>query len=197
MLSKYAKENGWLELNDYKSVLYDEFGNRISIPLVEYYEKNSKGEWIKRRETEEKSNNFVINGQLYEWYVGDDSLMPLNMDFNSPTCHACYKVVGERTDFVRITKNEILYCCPILKMYLHKKSYSDGTCFYSLIRNGQRDSNISECSSDLNDLIKQMELYNDFAREYGNTETIVPRNKLIDFMKNYMVCPCKNSENMI
>ena len=193
MLSGYAKEHGWLDIIDYKQSLYDDLGNRISIPLVEYYEKNSNGEWVKRREAEEKSNCFVIDGKLYERFVVDDSLMPLNMDFNSPTCHTCYKVVGEKTDFVRITGNEILYRCPILEIYLHKQSYSDGTHFYSIIRNGQRYGNVNECLSDLNELIRQMELYNDLARKYGNIETIEPRNKLIDFMKNYMNCPCQNA----
>lgn len=187
MLSGYAKEHGWLDMSDYKQSLYDDLGNRISIPLVEYYEKNSNGEWVKRREAEEKSKCFVIDGKLYEWFVGDDSLMPLNMDFNSPTCHACHKVVGERTDFVRITGNEILYRCPILEIYLHKQSYSDGTHFYSIIRNGQRYGNVNECSSDVNELIKQMELYNDLAREYGHTETISARNKFIEFMKEIAV----------
>lgn len=187
MLSGYAKEHGWLDMSDYKQSLYDDLGNRISIPLVEYYEKSSNGEWKKMREAEEKSNCFIIDGKLYEWFVGDDSLMPLNMDFNSPTCHACYKVVEERTDFVRITGNEILYRCPTLDIYLHKQSYSDGTHFYSIIRNGQRYGNVNECSSDLNELIRQMELYNDLARECGHTETISARNKFIEFMKEIAV----------
>jgi hypothetical protein len=187
MLSSYAKENGWLDMHDHKKNLFDEFGNRISIPVVEYYEKNSLGEWVKSREAEEKHNNFVINGQLYQWYVGDDCLMPLNMDFDSLSCHACYKVVGEVTEFKRITGNTILYSCPVLQMRLERQSYSDGTCFYSLIRTGSRYANVNECGDDLHELVECMKRYNEIdaksALKLLVKDQIEARNRLIAYME--------------
>lgn len=187
MLSNYAKENGWLDMRDQKKNLFDKFGNRISIPIVEYYEKNSCGEWIKCQEAEEKHNNFVIDGQLYQFYVGDDSLMPLNMDFDSTSCHACYKVVGEVTEFLRVTGNTILYACPILQMRLERQSYSDGTCFYSLIRTGSRYANVNECGDDLHELVDCMKRYNKIDDRSSLkslvSDQIEARTRLIAYME--------------
>ena len=187
MLSSYARENGWLDMRDHKKELFDEYGNRHSIPIVEYYEKNSRGEWVKSREAEEKHNNFVIGGQLYQWYVGDDCLMPLNMDFDSKSCGACYKVVGEVTEFKRVTGNTILYACPILQMRLERQSYSDGTCFYSLIRTGSRYANVNECGDDLHELVECMMRYNEIDKHSSLKSLVLDqieaRSRLIAYME--------------
>lgn len=60
-----------------------------------------------------------------------------------------------------ITNNEILFTCkdnverPV-DLTLHKQSYSDGTCFYSL-QDRRGNWKVQHGSMDLNELIKQME----------------------------------------
>lgn len=155
MLSIYAKENGWKDFNKFKKLWYDELGNRTVNAVTERYEKRSDGKWYKDESWESiKSNIFVIDGQIYERFVGDESLMPLNMDFNSSTCGVYWKLIKEiKNTEVKITNNEIIYSSDIIDLYIHKQSYSDNTCFYSIIRGNSRDANVNECGDNIDDIL--------------------------------------------
>ena len=155
MLSTYAKENGWKDFNKYKHLWYDELGNRTVDTVAERYEKRSDGNWYKDESWKSNClNMFVIDGQLYERFVGNESLMPLNMDFDSLSCGACWKLIEEKENTeVKITNNEIIYRSNILNLYVHKQDYSDNTCFYSIIRGNSKYANVNECGHNIDDIL--------------------------------------------
>lgn len=179
----------YLKMSQYRNLFYDRFGNRFSVPIVEKYEKNSDGEWILDKSFTSNSNCYIIDGQIYYFDVGGDTLMSLNMDFDSPNCYACYKLVGERTDYERIVGNTVLYQCEVMRKYLHRQDYSDGTCFYSIhsIGDGLMNFRVNEGSSDLNDLVRVLNQYNKIDQKYKGIipnidVTIDARNKMIEYM---------------
>lgn len=183
MLSEYAKANNWLDINDYKDILFDEFGNRRSKPITEKYEKYADGKWHKD-EAWRGGNIYVIDGKIYEKY--NDSLMPLNMDFNSSSCHACWKLIEEITEFKRITGNKNLYYSPVLKITLHRQDYSNGTCFYSLIRDGEKYAAVDECGT-LEKILEVLRRYNRIDDKYRMlpqiNDIILARNEMIGYIK--------------
>lgn len=141
-----------------KEILFDEFENLKNEYEIIQYDKRSNGEWVENRRFESGRGHHVIDGQIY--YVCGDSLIELNMDFNSKTCGACYAVGKRIDDKVKITGNEILFreCAKYgASLSLHKQSYSDGTCFYSL-KDSRGKFSINHGSRDITELIRQIEL---------------------------------------
>jgi hypothetical protein len=143
-----------------KNQVEDEFGNiKQEFEVIEYH-KLSNDEWIVYKRFESGRSYYAIEEQIY-YSTGDNTLVKLNMDFNSKTCGACYTVGNQITNKRKITGNEVLFNHILSKekkvgYSLHKQSYSDGTCFYTLQdMYGQWRS--EHASNDLTDIIKQME----------------------------------------
>jgi hypothetical protein len=152
--------NGQLNYWGYHNQLYDELGNRRKSYKIARYEKDVDGSWHKVEEkTTSYGSTFVINNKIY--FKVDDSLIPVNMDFNNSTCGACEQIIGEVPIGRKITKNEIMFqheCAETKEaLSLHKQYYSDGTCFYSL-QDKSGDFCVNYGSDNLQDLIEQMEL---------------------------------------
>jgi hypothetical protein len=149
-----------LTMNDIKNVNFDkfedEFGNLLNEFEVIKYEKYSNGEW---KETERKPsgrNTYIVEGQLY--FRLDNSLIALNMDFNSKTCGACYQIGKTIEDKKKISGNEILFTCKANTgnmLLLYKQSYSDGTCFYCL-KDGKGNWKVAYGNNNINELVNQI-----------------------------------------
>lgn len=126
----------------YRAALFDAFGNRRRVHMIARYERDSSGAWREtERFTTDAGDTFVItdkvSGSIIYFRCGD-SLIPANMDFNSPTCHACEQIVGEVHILHAISNNEYIYTTDTpgdLFPCLHKQSYTDGTAFYCLLTN--------------------------------------------------------------
>lgn len=192
MLSKYARENGWKDFNEYKKLWYDDLGNRTINAVTERYEKHSDGKWHKDEMWENiKSNIFVIEGQIYERFVGDESLMPLNMDFNSSSCHVCWKLIEENENTeVKIINNEIIYCSDILDLKIQKQDYSNNTSFYSILRENSIHANINECGRNIEDILsvfkRDLSWYNDNKNFYN----VDYAQALEDIIKHFEISYC-------
>ncbi len=193
MLSTYAKENGWKDFNQFKHLWFDEFGNRTINVITERYEKGSDKQWYKDESWKaDNSNIFVIGGQLYERYVGDESLMPLNMDFNSSTCGVYWKLIKEEKNTeIKITNNEKIYCSNVLDLYVHKQDYSDDTCFYSIIRGNSKYANVNECGKNIEDILRvfkrDLSWYNDNKYSYDSDY----KQELENIIKYFKTSYCK------
>lgn len=127
-----------LSYSAYRSTLFDFFGNRRRVHMIAHYERYSGGEWREtERFTTDAGTTFVIDDKIY--FNCGDNLNPMNMDFNSPTCGACERIIGEVYILHAITNNENLYTaddrCALFSV-LHKQSYADGTAFYCLLSRG-------------------------------------------------------------
>lgn len=143
-----------LKYSDYKDTFYDEFGNRINNFIIEKYYKTNNGWFIESYCTTHHGSDYVVDGKLY--FESNGSLIPLNMDFDSLDCGACYKIVGEdKTQYRKIVANEYLCENKYLDFRLHKQSYSDGTCYYSL-KNSRGQSAAGYGSRNLTDVISQL-----------------------------------------
>ncbi|MFJ3388797.1 hypothetical protein [Lysinibacillus sp. NPDC086135] len=167
----------------------DEFGNVIQEFEVIKYEKYADGEWVEVERRESGRTYFNVDGKLY--YRTGNSSFPLNMDFNSSTCGACF-VIGENIyGKKKITSNLELFTIkyPKSTLTLHKQTYSDNTCFYSLQEpNGSFKVNYG--SRDINDLISQLQhenkVYSSNIQDC-NEEIILnivhANNEMINYMK--------------
>ncbi len=85
----------------------DEFGNLKEEFDVIVYTKLSNGEWVEDKKTTSGRSYYIEDNRLY--YRSGDTLLPLNMDFNSKTCGACYQIGDVIQDKRKITNNEILF----------------------------------------------------------------------------------------
>lgn len=180
--------------------LFDCFGNRFNIPIVEEYQRNSNREWVLQESNSYSENYYLLDDKLYLRFGG--KLMSLETDRNNPELNVYWKLVGIRTDFKRITANEILFENHYRR--LHKQSYSDGTCFYTLHQwverpypHYERDFKVEEGADNLQELIDYMNgqieydyktlneswvKNNSTIREYIE-KTIDEETGLVEFMK--------------
>jgi hypothetical protein len=71
--------------------LFDDDMNLVKKYKVNVYDKNIHEEWILDKQVEGNINHLLIGQKLYS-LCGLDVLLPLNMDFNSPSCGRCYEV---------------------------------------------------------------------------------------------------------
>jgi hypothetical protein len=140
-------------------IFEDELGNlKQEFEVIVYY-KNTDGKWNEHERFESGRNYYVLNGQLY--YRCNNSLLPMNMDFNNESCGACY-VIGEEANNVKITGNEILFVRNAafdnynICLTLHKQNYSNGHSFYSL-QDNDGQFKLGYGSEKIEDLIKQIE----------------------------------------
>jgi hypothetical protein len=81
-----------------------------------------------------------------------------------------------------ITNNEILFTCKpnlnrVSAKLLHKQSYSDGTCFYSL-QDRMGNWKVDHGNRDLNELIKQMEHELRIHQEWKETKYLVENEEV-------------------
>lgn len=82
-----------------------------------------------------------------------------------------------------ITNNEILFTCKadiekeVVLLSLHKQSYSDGTCFYSL-QDNRGNWKVDHGNKDLNKLIEQMEHELRIHQEYKDTKYIIDNEEV-------------------
>ena len=135
----------------------DAFGNLKRQFEVIRYDKYADGTWVEEKRHESGRSYYEMDGQLY--YRIDNSGIALNMDFDSETCHACYKIGKEITDYKKITGDSILFTChsaigDVLR--LRKQSYSDDTSFYML--EGQDENYpLHYASRELEELIQSIE----------------------------------------
>lgn len=138
----------------------DEFGNLKNEFEVIQYEKYSDGQWVEVKRFESGRGHYILDDQLY--FRLDYTLIPLNMDFNSETCGACYKIGKTIENKKKITGNEILFICKFNfnnnnnTLSLHKQSYSNGTCFYTLQDNAG-NWKVKYGNEEISELIKQIE----------------------------------------
>ena len=157
-----------MKMNDIENMVFDELGNLKEEFEIIQYEKYADGKWHENRRFSSGRSYFVFDDKIY--YRCDGSLIELNMDFDSETCGACYKVAGVIEGRKKITGNEVLFKESTNNGYslsLHKQSYSDGTCFYSLKDKLGRWS-VNHGSNNINDLLEQMKLEKSIAIETKN-----------------------------
>ena len=132
----------------------DKYGNLLNEYEIIVYYKDSDGKWNEEKRFNSGRGWYVIEGILY--YRMNKNLSSVNMDFDSKTCGACYKIGNKITNDYKIIGRDVLFTCKkensSEKMYLEKELYSDGTCFYSL----KDKANNSNSSSDLNDIINSI-----------------------------------------
>lgn len=119
--------------SDHEKELFDSFGNRTHNYEIVRYEKCSDKTWheIERRETR-GTDTFVLNDKIY--FRCNDSLIPMNMDFNNATCGACERIEKEIPVGKTVTGNAILLQFDYVReqYYLCEQDYSDGTSFFTL-----------------------------------------------------------------
>ena len=183
---------GKLRFADYRDNFYDEFGNRTNNYIIEKYYKNGNNKWILEETIKTNAGSyFVVDGQPY--FECNGSLLPLNADFESESCGACYKVIGkDTTEYKRIIGNEYLCENEHLGLRLHRQDYSDGTCFYTLEDNrGQWRADYG--NHDLSELVKVLERGIEIDEQYVDilpfkTENIEQTKQLIEDIKSYMNC---------
>lgn len=126
-------------LNDVKHLLYDEFGNRIRAYEIEVFDKCSDGNWRKTETTTSLHGAFYVldvDQEKKVFHKVNDNLFPLNMDFNSPSCHRCYSVGKEIPVVHKVVGNEIIAELKNKRGALYKlkrQDYSDGPSFYYFI----------------------------------------------------------------
>jgi hypothetical protein len=142
-----------LKIIDCRDNLYDKFGNRVDKYVVEKYYKNGNNTWVLEETIKtEAGSYFVVDEKFY--FGCNGFLIPLNMDFNSENCNACYKIAGKDvTDYKMIIGNECLCKNEYLELSLHRQEYSDGTCFYTLVDN-RGEFRVDYANSDLLEIIK-------------------------------------------
>jgi hypothetical protein len=130
----------------------DEFDNLLHEFEVVKYEKMANDEWVEHSRFESGRSEYIVDGQLY--FRLDNALISLNMDFNSPTCGACYQIGKTIENKRKIIGNEVL-----LKNNLYslcRQNYLDGTCFYTL-QDKNKNWNVEHGSDNITELIEQLE----------------------------------------
>lgn len=143
----------YLKYGDYYKLLYDEFGNRKNAHEIARYYKRSDGIWHEQeRYSTLGGSTYVIDDKIY--FKCNDSLIPMNMDFDSKTCGACEQIIKEIPITHKITGNEILLK---FKHYteeysLCKQCYSDVEPFYTL-KDSRGQFRVNHGNHNINELI--------------------------------------------
>jgi hypothetical protein len=159
---------------------HDEYGNLKKEFEVIKYDKRSNGEWVEESRFQSGRGWYEVDGRLY--FRSDNSLIETNTDFDSKKCGVCYKIGNEVMNRRLITGNEVLFESKLNNRFmlrLHKQSYSNGTCFYSL-QDQYGHWNVSR-GGQLEEIIEQIkhELTIDSMEEAINWHTDI-LNKLLE-----------------
>jgi hypothetical protein len=120
-------------MNFDKNQFEDKFGNLKYEFEVIVYNKNINEEWVEDKRFNSGKSYYIVDSNIY--CLIDNTLIKLNSDFDSESCGACYMAGEEIKGQKKIVNNEILFKSNSKNgevLSLHKQSYSDGTCFYSL-----------------------------------------------------------------
>jgi hypothetical protein len=161
-------KNNYVDFSQFE----DEYGNIKREFEVICYHKLSDGTWTVHKRFDSGRLCYEIDGKLY--LRVDNNLITLNMDFESDTCHACYQVGKEITNRKKITGNAILFTCRSTTqnvLTLHKQSYSDGTCFYTL-KDGYGHFKTHHASHNIDELIQQVKKEKEiYEQELHDSET--------------------------
>lgn len=162
----------------------DSFGNLIKEFEVIIYNKYADGEWVEERRVKSSRNYYIVDGHLYNRY--NNSLLPLNMDFDSSTCGACYQIGKEIINNRKITGNEILFtekCIidgKIKGLSLHKQSYSNNTYFYSLKDENNKTGRLEYNGHNIDELIEAIKLDMQLSEDWNNKyPDVSERRKII------------------
>lgn len=157
---------GKLNFSDFKDQLYDEFGNHKVGRQIVVFDKGSDGLWhhneFEKLDTLSGHYHILdVEGKKKIYYQVRDSLLPMNMDFNSPDCGRCYKIGGEIPLDHKITGNEVLAVVPnhlgdVFR--LHRQDYSDMPSFYTF-QDAHGDFHVEHAEHNLFVLLKTLENY--------------------------------------
>ena len=159
-----------------KDLLFDDFGNDRHLYEIEVFDKFSDGSWRKvETKLSDRSNNIVLEDENKEkklYFRSGDSLIPLNMDFDSPSCHRCYQVGKEIPVTHRVVSNEVLLEAQsdfggVYK--LQKQSYSDTQPFY-YFTDPQGDFRVNHGNHDLIELMENLKKF--FARDLSISKAL-------------------------
>lgn len=126
-----------VKFTDVEHILFDDLGNPRRAFEIQIYDKNSLGEWNQVETVCTNGSIFYAvpdaNGTLVPYHRCNDTLLPLNTDFNSPSCGRCY-VVGKEIPVVhKVVGNEVLSRTQSRsgQIYeLRRQDYSDSPSFY-------------------------------------------------------------------
>lgn len=172
------------------SMFVDEFGNLLKEFEVIQYEKLSTGEWVESSRIASGRTYFEIEGKLYN-KLGSSSF-PLNMDFESKNCGACYAIGNEIVNDRKITGNYILGEFNFFdgKLKVCKQTYSNNTAHYC-IKDMHGNSKLQHSSKNPKNIINQLEheinTYNKYAEEYNKeacSHVIEVNKKIIECLES-------------
>ena len=161
----------------------DEFGNVKQEFEVIRFDKRSNGKWIEEERRTSGGSYFILENKLY--CKCDNSLLSMNMDFESKSCGACFQIGKDIINDHKITGNEILFTCKAESKHsisLHKQSYSNNTCFYTL-KDANRNWKLNYGSDNIIKLIESVtyELkYNLSLKDQEAYKTTDAVKKIID-----------------
>ena len=179
----------YLDYNAFKNLFFDEFGNRINNFIIEKYYKSSHVWTLEETMKTHYGDYYVVDNKCY--FKCNGSLIPLNMDFESKDCGAAYKIVGKDTaEYQKIIGNEYLCKSEYFGLKLHKQSYSDNTCFYTLEDN-YGDFRVDYGNENLQELINVLERENEIDKKYIGIlptaeENIKQRDSFITDIKQFL-----------
>ncbi|MBQ8248103.1 MAG: hypothetical protein IJZ42_13325 [Lachnospiraceae bacterium] len=173
---------GKLNYESVKDMLFDEFGNRRTGHEILVYDKCSDGSW--QLNESEKIDTLAgyyfvldVENEKKIYYRVNDSMLPMNMDFNSPDCHRCYVIGNEIPVTHKITGNEVLAAVTngFGETYrLHRQDYSDTPSFYTF-QDSRGDFHVEHAEHNLFVLLKTLENYYIFNETLSsNIKKMIP-----------------------
>lgn len=100
--------------------------------IIDVYEKYANGEWVlqphKQKDTDAGLWD-VVGGKIGYWTNWRrEKFSEVNMDFNSPTCHVCYKInrTYQKDDFIVSNEKLLEFTIGGNYYYIQKQTYSKG-----------------------------------------------------------------------
>ncbi len=98
--------------------------------IIDVYEKDANGEWVlqSHRQIDTDAGLYdVMDGKVGYWTNWRrEKFQQLNMDFNSNTCHACYKVKRsyQKDDFIVSNEKILEFTINGNYFYIQKQTYN-------------------------------------------------------------------------
>lgn len=100
--------------------------------IIDVYEKYANGEWVLQPHEQIDTDAGlwdVVGGKIGYWTNWRrEKFSEVNMDFNSPTCHACYKInrTYQKDDFIVSNEKLLEFTIGGNYYYIQKQTYSKG-----------------------------------------------------------------------